>query len=115
MKFWMLLLIPVIAFSIGCGKPYYVGTPIDKAKLDQIIPGTTSEMKVIKLLGKPFKSEAAPGGMTKHIFTYYEEQPRIFTKNKQIKHTLDVYTEDGVVQKYDLKKEGVDSVTAADR
>ena len=115
MKFWMLLLIPVIAFSVGCGKPYYVGTPIDKSKLDQIVPGTTTEGKVVDLLGKPFKTEPAPGGMTKHVFTYYEEQPRFWTKNLQIKHTLDVYTQGGVVQKYDLKKEGVDAVTAADR
>ncbi len=38
MKFWMLLLIPVIAFSIGCA-PTIMGTPIDKAKLEQIVPG----------------------------------------------------------------------------
>jgi len=114
MKFWMLVLIPLIAFSIGCAKPYYVGTPIEKSKLDQIIPGTTTESKVIELFGQPFKTEGAPGGVTKHVFTYYEEQPKIFTKNVQIKHTLDLYTQGGVVQKYDLKKEGVDSVTKAD-
>ena len=55
MKFWMLLLIPVIAFSIGCGQPYIVGTPIEKAQLDQIVPGTTPEAKVTEVFGQPLK------------------------------------------------------------
>lgn len=114
MKYWMFVLIPIIAFSIGCGKPLYIGTPIEKSKLEQIIPGTTPESKVVELFGKPFKTEATPDGMTKHVFTYYEEQPRTWTKNVQIKQTLDVYTKGGIVQKYDLKKEGIDSVTKAD-
>jgi outer membrane protein assembly factor BamE (lipoprotein component of BamABCDE complex) len=113
MKFWMLLLIPVIAFSIGCGKPYYVGTPLEKDKLDQIVPGT-AEGKVVEVFGQPFKKEAVSGDTTKYIYTYYEEQPRFWTKYIQIKHTLDIYTKGGVVQKYDLKKERVDSVTSAD-
>lgn len=115
MKFWILLLIPVIAFSIGCAKPYYAGTPIDSSKVDQIVPGTTTESKVVDLFGKPFKTEPAPGGMTKHVFTYYEDKPRIWNKDEQVKQTLDVFTQGGVVQKYELKKEGVDPVKAADR
>ena len=107
MRFWMLLLIPVIAFSIGCGKPIIVGTPIDKAKVEQIVPGTTSEAKVAELFGQPFKTEMVSGGVTKNTYTYYEEHPRIFRKNVQVKQLLEVYTQGGVVQKYDLKKEGV--------
>ena len=108
MRFWMILLIPVIAFSIGCGKPIIMGTPIDKAKLEQIVPGTTPEGKVVELLGQPMKTEAVAGGMTKHTYSYYEEQPRFWSKNVQVKHLLEVYTKGGVVQKYDMKKEGVD-------
>jgi len=109
MKFWMLLLIPVIAFSIGCGKPYIMGTPIDQAKLDQITPGT-SEAKVTEVFGQPFKKEAVSADTTKYVYTYFEEQPRILRKNIQIKHTLDVYAKGGKVEKYDLKKEGIDEV-----
>jgi outer membrane protein assembly factor BamE (lipoprotein component of BamABCDE complex) len=104
----MILLIPVIAFSIGCGKPIIQGTPIDKAKLEQIVPGTTSEAKVTELFGQPFKTEMVSGGVTKKTYSYFEEHPRIFRKNVQIKHILDVYSQGGVVQKYDLKKEGVE-------
>jgi outer membrane protein assembly factor BamE (lipoprotein component of BamABCDE complex) len=111
MKFWMLLLIPVIAFSIGCGQPYIVGTPIEKAQLDQIVPGTTTEGKVVELFGQPLKKEKVSADTTKYVYSYYEEQPRVWTKNIRIKHTLDVYAKGGVVQKYDLKKEGVDSVS----
>jgi outer membrane protein assembly factor BamE (lipoprotein component of BamABCDE complex) len=107
MRFWMLLLIPVIAFSIGCGKPIIVGTPIDKAKVEQIVPGTTSEAKVVELFGQPLKTEMVSGGLTKHTFSYYEEHPRIIRKNVQVKEVLEVYTQGGVVQKYDLRKEGV--------
>ena len=114
MKFWMLLLIPVIAFSIGCGKPYYVGTPIEKAKLDQLIPGTTPEGKVTDVFGQPFKKEAVSADTTKYVYTYFEQQPRVWTKDIVIKHTLEVYAKGGMVQKYDLKKEGVESVTAGD-
>jgi hypothetical protein len=74
MRFWMLLLIPVIAFSIGCGKPIIVGTPIDKAKVEQIVPGTTSEAKVVELFGQPLKTEMVSGGLTKHTFSYYKER-----------------------------------------
>jgi hypothetical protein len=106
MKFWMLLLIPVIALSIGCA-PTIMGTPIDKAKLEQLVPGTTPEAKVTDLFGQPFKKEMVSGDMTKYTYTYYEERPRIFRKNVQIKQILDVYTQGGTVLKYDLRKEGV--------
>ncbi len=105
MKFWMLLLIPVIAFSIGCA-PVYMGTPIDQAKVDQIGPGTP-EGKVTEVLGEPFKKEAVSADTTKYTYTYYEENPRIFRKNIQTKHILEVYTKGGKVEKYDLKKESI--------
>jgi hypothetical protein len=42
MRCLILFLIPVIAFSISCS-PYVVGTPIEKTKVVQIVPGTTHE------------------------------------------------------------------------
>jgi outer membrane protein assembly factor BamE (lipoprotein component of BamABCDE complex) len=108
MRFWMLLLIPVIAFSIGCGKPIIQGMPIDKAKLEQLVPGKTPEGKVTEVFGQPYKKEMVSGDTTKYTYTYYEEHPRIWTKNVQVKQVLDVYTKGGVVEKYDLKKEGIE-------
>lgn len=110
MKFWMLLLIPVIAFSIGCS-PTVIGTPIGKDKLDQIVPGTP-EGKVTEVFGQPFKKEMVSGDTTKYVYTYYEEQPRIFRKNIQIKHTLEVYAKGGMVEKYDMKKESISAANA---
>jgi hypothetical protein len=115
MKYWMLVLIPVMALSIGCGKPNIMGTPLDQAKMEQMVPGATPEAKVVEVFGAPFKTEMVAGGATKYTYTYYEEHPRIFRKNKVYKQTLELYTQGGMVQKYDLKNEGIDKVSAADQ
>ncbi len=109
MKYLMILLVPVIAFSLGCAKPYMVGTPIDKAKVDQLVPGTTTESKVTELFGQPEKKESMSSGQTKYVYSYYEEIPKIFTKNIQHKTILEILTGGGVVQKYDLKREAINS------
>ena len=111
MKYLLLLLIPVMAFSIGCGKPYMVGTPLDKAKVDQIIPGTTSEDKVVEMLGQPAKKETVGAGRMKYVYNYFSVEPRFWTKDVEHKRTLEVFTKDGVVQRYEFKREGVDSVS----
>jgi len=64
MKYVLVVLISVIALSTGCGKPYVVGTPLEKAKVDQIVPGTTPEDKVVEMLGQPEKKEMTPSGET---------------------------------------------------
>ena len=110
MKYLMILLALVIAFSLGCAKPYMVGTPIDRAKLDQLVPGTTPESKVTELFGQPQKKEQMGMGQTKYVYSYYEEIPKFWTKNIQRKTILEVLTQGGVVQKYDLKREAIDSV-----
>lgn len=111
MKYLLLLMIPVIAFSVGCGKPYMVGTPIDKAKVDQIIPGKTPEAKVVEMFGQPATKEAVAAGGMKYVYNYYSEEPRFWTKNVVQKTRLEVFTKDGVVQRYEIKKEGIDSVS----
>ena len=111
MKYLLLLLIPVLAFSIGCEKPYMVGTPLDKAKVDQIVPGTTSEAKVVEMFGQPAKKETLGTGETKYVYNYFTEEPRFWTKNIVRKTALEIFTKEGVVQKYEYKREGVDSVS----
>ena len=107
MKYWIFVLIPVLALSLGCGKPYVMGTPIDKSRMAQIVPGASPEAKVTEIFGEPFKKEMVEGDMTKYTYTYYMEEPRFWSKNKVTKQTLDVYTKDGLVRKYDLKNEGI--------
>ena len=114
MKYWMLILIPVVALSIGCA-PNIMGTPIDRSKLDQIVPGTTTDAKVMEVFGEPFKKEMVAGDMTKYTYTYFEEYFRVFRKNKVNKQTLYVYTQGGMVQKYDFKNEGIGNVSAPDQ
>jgi outer membrane protein assembly factor BamE (lipoprotein component of BamABCDE complex) len=110
MKCLLLLLIPVMAFSIGCGMPYTVGTPLDKAKVDQIIPGTTSEDKVVEMLGQPTKKEIVGEGQMKYVYIYYSVEPKFWVKDVERKTALEVLTQNGVVQKYEFKREGVDSI-----
>jgi outer membrane protein assembly factor BamE (lipoprotein component of BamABCDE complex) len=114
MKYLVLLLVPVIAFSLGCAKPYMIGTPVDRAKLDQLVPGTTPDSKVVELLGQPEKKEQMSMGQTKYVYSYYEEIPKFWTKTVQRKTILEVLTQGGVVQKYDLKREAIDSAATKD-
>jgi len=111
MKYLLLLLIPVMAFSIGRGKPHLVGTPVDRAKGDQIIPGTTSEDKVVEMLGQPEKKETVGAGQMKYVYNYFITEPRFWTKDVVRKTTLEVFIQDGVVQRYEFKREGIDSVS----
>jgi outer membrane protein assembly factor BamE (lipoprotein component of BamABCDE complex) len=111
MKYLLLLLVPVIAFSIGCSKPYMVGTPLDKAKVDQIIPGTTSEDKVVEMLGQPAKKETVGAGEMKYVYNYFSTEPRFWAKDVVHKTALEVFTQNGVVQRYEFKREGIDSVS----
>ena len=110
MKYLLILMIPLMVFSVGCGKAYTVGTPIEKSQVDQIVPGTP-EAKVTQVFGQPFKTEKVSADTTKYVYTYYDEQPRVWTKNIVTKHTLEVYAKGGVVQRYEIKKENVDSVS----
>ena len=107
MKYLLLVLIPVIAFSVGCGTPYVVGKPIEKAKVDQMVPGTTKEDKVMEMFGQPEKKEMTPAGETKYTYSYFEVTPRFFWKDREQKNILEVYTKNGTVLKYDFRREGV--------
>ena len=111
MRYLMLLLIPAIAFSIGCGKPYMVGTPLDKAKVDQIIPGTTSEDKVVEMLGQPAKKETVGPGQVKYVYNYFTVEPRVWTKDIEHKSALEVFTKNGMVERYEFKREGINEAS----
>ncbi len=111
MKYLMLLLIPVVALSFACAKTYTVGTPVDKAKLDQIVPGTTKEGQIVEMFGQPAKKETTAAGETMYVYSYYTNTPKFWTKDIVHKTILEVYARNGVVQKYDIKREGVDSVS----
>jgi hypothetical protein len=113
MKYLMLLLILFISFSFGCGNPYLVGTPIEKAKVDQIVPGTTTEAKMMEMFGNPEKKEMMGAGQMKYVYNYFYEEPRFWTKDVMQKTTLEVLTKDGVVVKYDLKKQTIDPASAS--
>ncbi len=111
MRYLLLLLIPVVALSFACAKPYVIGTPIDKAKLDQIVPGTTKEGKIMEMFGQPAKKETTSSGETKYVYSAYTTTPKFWSKDVQEKTVLEIYTDKGVVRKYDVKREGVNSVS----
>jgi outer membrane protein assembly factor BamE (lipoprotein component of BamABCDE complex) len=112
MKYLMLLLVAVISLSFGCAKPYIVGTPIEKAKVDQIVPGTTPEAKIMEMFGNPEKKEMMGAGQMKYVYNYYYLEPRFWTKDVTEKTSLEVLTKNGVVVKYDMKKETIDPASA---
>jgi hypothetical protein len=108
MKYLSFVLILLIAFSIGCaGKSYVVGNPLDKAKLSQVSAGETEEGKLTSIFGEPFKKEALASGETKYTYTYFSEEPRVWSKSIVQKQTVDFYTQNGVVNRYELKSEEV--------
>jgi hypothetical protein len=113
MKYAILLLVLLISFSFGCGKPYMVGKPIEKAKLDQIVPGTTPEAKITEMFGNPEKKEMMGGGQMKYVYSYFYGEPRFWTLDVMEKTTLEVITKNGVVVKYDLNKQTIDPTTAS--
>jgi len=107
MKIMTPIVILLIGFSFGCAQPYIVGKAIEPSKVDQIVPGTTSENKVVEIFGQPTKKETIAGGGMRYDYSYYQEIPQIWTKTIQQKDTLEIFIQRGVVQKYDLKKEGI--------
>lgn len=107
-KYLLFALIPVIALAVGCGKPYFIGTPIDKSKVDQIQPGTTSEAKLTEMFGQPASKDNV-AGETRYTYSYYESHPKFWSKDVVYKSTLQIFAKNGVVQRYDFRREGVDS------
>ncbi len=107
MKWFVLVLIAVIAFSFGCAKPYTLGVPIERAKVDQIVPGTTPELKVIEIFGPPEKKEATKGGGIKYVYNSFKDDPRVWSKSIQRKSILELYIREGIVQGYELKSESI--------
>jgi len=111
MRYLMLILIPLMAVSLGCSQSYMVGTPVQKAQVDQIVPGTTPESKVVEMFGQPEKREMTSSGETKYVYSYFEETPRFWMKDAVRKNILEVYSKNGVVERYDFRREGVNSVS----
>lgn len=107
MKIMTPILILLIGFSFGCAQPYIVGNPIEGAKVEQIVPGTTPENKVVEIFGQPTKKETMAGGGMRYDYSYYQEIPKIWTKTIQRKDTLEIFIQNGIVQNYDLKREGI--------
>ncbi len=108
MRVLVLCLISAMVFSIGCaGTPVTRGTPIESAKIEQLVPGTTNEGKVVEMFGNPAAKQPMDGGKVKYIYTYYQDVPKIWRKNIQQKSVLEVYLQDGIVQGYDLKRDGI--------
>ncbi len=111
-KYLLFLLIPVLLFAFGCAKPYYIGTPIEKSKIDQIAPGKTTESSIPQMFGQPTTKETLRTGETRYAYSYFEQHSRFWSKDIVYKSTLEIFAKNGVVQRYDFKREGVDSARA---
>ncbi len=104
----LVVIVAIFVFSLGCaGAPQTRGTPIESAKIEQLVPGTTDEGKVVEMFGNPARKETGGNGQVKYIYSYYQDVPKIWRKNIQQKSLLEIYLQDGVVQRYDLKQDGI--------
>ena len=110
MKYLLFVLIAALAFSLGCGKPYTVGTPFDRAKVDQIVPGKTTEDNVVQMFGQPSAKETTGAGETRYVYSYFRAVPKFWSKDTEEKTNLEVYSRNGVVQRYEVRKEGINQV-----
>ena len=109
-KYLLFLLIPILVFAFGCTKSYNIGTPIEKSKIDQIVPGKTTESDITQMFGQPYTKETLKTGETRYVYSYFEQRSKFWSKDITYKSTLEIFARNGLVEKYDFKREGVDSV-----
>ncbi len=107
MKYAAILLVGLLALTMGCGRPYTVGKHLDQAKVGQITPGTTTAGQVESLLGKPEKVEPTAGGQ-KYIYYYYQEKPAPWYRLTDVEQQrLEVTMAGGVVQRVNIVQQGI--------
>lgn len=111
MRYVAILLMLLLGLTFSCAQTITQGRPIDRAKMNQLVAGQTKVEKVVGVFGQPDKVERLATGEEKYIYRYYQEIPRVWTKNEIVKEQLDIIIGDGLVKKYDLSAEGVGKVS----
>ncbi len=110
MRYIAIPLVVLMALTFGCAQMVVQGKPIDRAKMNQLVPGQTKTEKVVEVFGKPDSVEKIASGGEKYVYQYFQLRPRIFKVDEVVKERLDIIIKDNMVQRYDLSAEGVQEI-----
>jgi len=114
MRYLAIPVVLLVALTFGCGETVTKGRAIDRAKIDQLVPGKTGTDKVVEVFGKPDSVEKMPAGGEKYVYQYYQLRPRIFRHDDVFKERLDITIQDNMVQRYEITAEGARKLDAGD-
>lgn len=107
MRYLAIAVFVLVALTFGCAEMVVQGKAIDRAKMNQLVPGQTGTGKVVEVFGKPDRVEKIASGGEKYVYQYYQMRPHIFKLDEVVKQRLDITIQDNRVQRYDLSAEGV--------
>ncbi len=110
MRYMRIMIVFLLAFSVGCGSMMVEGKKIDSAKLKQLTPGASSARKVEQLFGKPEKIENLPTGEQMYVYWYDMIKEPWYTSEAVDKQRLEVTVKDGIVQSYRLRTQGKETI-----
>lgn len=110
MRYLAIPVVVLVAITFGCSQMVVQGKAIDRAKVNQLVPGQTQAEKVVEVFGKPDGIEKIASGEEKYVYQYYQLRTRIFKLDNVVKERLDIIIKDNRVQKYNLSAEGVQSL-----
>ena len=112
MRYLAIAVVVLVALTFGCAEMVVQGKAIDRAKMDQLVPGQTETEKVVEVFGKPDSVEKMAGGGEKYVYQYFQLRPHIFRADEVVKQRLDITMQDNRVQGYDLTAEGIKDLPA---
>ena len=110
MRYIAIPVVVLVALTFGCSEMVVQGKAIDRAKINQLVPGQTQTQKVVEVFGKPDGVEKIASGGEKYVCQYYQLRPHIFKLDEVVKERLDIIIKDNMVQGYNLFAEGVQSL-----
>jgi len=103
MRYTMILLIFLMAFTFGCGKMVMEGRKIDEAKVKDLMAMSNTSAKVEQAFGKPDKVEKMASGEEQYSYRYYYKNPHWWTVDDMAEQNLKIIVKDDMVQSYTYK------------
>jgi outer membrane protein assembly factor BamE (lipoprotein component of BamABCDE complex) len=107
MRYLAIAVVVLMALTFGCEEMVVQGKAIDRAKLNQLVPGQTATERVVEVFGRPDSVEKIASGGEKYVYRYYQVKPHIFRLYEVEKERLDISIQDNRVQGYDLKTDSM--------
>ncbi len=97
------LLLLLLCFCFSCAPTIREGRMIDRAKLNQIVPGKTDTKTLVAILGNPDNATKGQAGQEKYVYHFYQSVPTHWYKLDRVdRQRLEVTITNGVVEKYQI-------------